>query len=369
MTQITRNQHFVPKFYLKRFARKSQIQVFVVRAKRILKARHYTSVCYEKFFCAAETGVKDEISQAFEEVFGQIEDIFAKLSPGIIERALALQLTNDDLDGLAYFMSVQWLRTGFFRERLQKVQSDVVKWMLKQRARFPGFQDRIRGAAEGREISDEQIDEVKRIFQSGEYSIRFDNSSHLRFVDEEKVNGFRNLLLAKRWRINLSEDPYRFITSPASVSVPCGAKRECGGDCSGTAWACRSRVVPNRTAAPSPRREYSLARVFPNALWILPAQGATATRQPQPLLERTLCVPIEETALNVTFHIGGHAAAGSAARHCRRSRRAWCFLVAFEPERSDRCGFRNSGRSGLAGTKRDLGFIATSVAGVSGQRS
>ena len=63
---------------------------------------------------------------------------------------------------------------------------------------------------------------------------------------------------------------------------------------------------------------------------------------PQPLLAQTLCVPIEVTVLHFILHIGGHAAAGSAARHCRRSRRARCFLLAFEPERSVR--HRNPGR-------------------------
>ena len=40
MTQITRNQHYVPRFYLKRFAKEGQIRVFDVRAKRIGKPRH-----------------------------------------------------------------------------------------------------------------------------------------------------------------------------------------------------------------------------------------------------------------------------------------------------------------------------------------
>ena len=35
MTQITENHHFVPRFYLKRFAGEGQIQIFDVRAKRI----------------------------------------------------------------------------------------------------------------------------------------------------------------------------------------------------------------------------------------------------------------------------------------------------------------------------------------------
>ena len=179
MTQITRDQHYVPAFYFKRFAKEKQIQVFNVRAKRIEKPRHYGSMCRKEFFYAAKTGVQDEISQAFEkDVFGKIEDVFEKALPGIIERTDAQKLTNGDLGMLAYFMIVQWLRTPFFRERLQKIRSE-----------------------------------------SGEYDLReTNNASHLNFIDEDKVNGFYNLLLAKKWRIILSGGPYHFITSDNPVA-------------------------------------------------------------------------------------------------------------------------------------------------------
>ena len=218
MKQITEAQHFVPRFYLKLFARQGKIQVLDARAKRIGKPRSPASVCYRPFFYAAGTGVQDEISQAFEGVFGQIESVVAKAFPGIIERAGDLKLTNEDLDVLAYFMSVQWLRTFSFRERMQKIYSEVMKGILKGRASFPEFQDYIRSTSEGRDMSDAQIEEVKRFVQSGEYDLRFDNAPHLNFIGEEQINGFRNLLLAKNWRIILSEDPYHFITSDNPVA-------------------------------------------------------------------------------------------------------------------------------------------------------
>ena len=226
MTQITRHQHYVPAFYFKRFAKEEEewrIQVFNVRAKRIEKSRHYGSMCHKEFFYAAKTGVQDEISQVFEkDVFCKIEDVFEKALPGIIERTDAQKLTNGDLDMLAYFMSVQWLRTPFFRERLQKMASEVMKWMLKRRASLPGFQDHIRSMAEGRQISDEQIEEVKRLIEPDEYVIPTNNNaSHLNFIGEE-INGYRNLLLAKKWLITLSDGPYRFITSdnPVAELIP-----------------------------------------------------------------------------------------------------------------------------------------------------
>ena len=221
MTQITKDQHFVPKFYLKRFAREKKIQVFDVRTRRIGKPRPYVSVCYEKFFYAAETGVQDEISQAFEDVFGQTEKMIADALPGIIERAVAQKLTNVDLDVLAYFMSVQWHRTRYFREWLQKMQSEVMKWVLKQRASLPRFQDYIREASDAHKVDEHELKEhVNRLIESGEYDFReTNNTSHLNFISDEKINGFSNLLLAKRWRIYFSEGPYHFITSDNPVAV------------------------------------------------------------------------------------------------------------------------------------------------------
>ena len=194
MTQITRNQHYVSKFYFKRFAKEGQIQVFDVRAKRIGRPRPYGSVCYEEFFYAAETGVQDEISQIFEKgVFGKIEHVIAKTLPEIIEHAGTQQLTNGDLDVLARFMSVQWLRTRSFRERLQKMQSEIRKWMLKQRASLPGFKDHIQETAEAHEVSEEKLREaVNRLIESGEYDIRTNNAQHLNFTGEEEINGFCN---------------------------------------------------------------------------------------------------------------------------------------------------------------------------------
>ena len=227
MTQITKDQHYVPAFYFKRFAKEKWIQVFNVRAKRIENSRHYGSMCHKEFFYAAKTGVQDEISQAFEkDVFGKIEDVFEKALPGIIKRTDAQKLTNGDLDMLAYFMSVQWLRTPFFRERLQKIRSEFMKSFIQLRAAHsPRFlQDHIQEAAEAHEVSEEKLREaVNRFIESVEYDFReTNNAQHLNFIDEGNINGFCNLFLAKKWRIIISAIPCHFITSdnPVAEVIP-----------------------------------------------------------------------------------------------------------------------------------------------------
>ena len=211
--QITENQHFVPKFYLKQFAKEGQVQIFNLRTKQIWKPRPYTSVCYEKFFYADKTGVQDEISQGFEWVFGQIEDRFAKALPGIIERAAGQQLTRADLYELAEFMSLQWVRVLHFRKRVQKVESELWNRLLKKLGSLGSLHDWA--AAEG--MLDEHIDQMERLLQSGRFKIRItDNHSHLVVISKDIVSQ-RRLLLAKRWLIFFSDRPRHFITSDNPV--------------------------------------------------------------------------------------------------------------------------------------------------------
>ena len=211
--QITKDQHFVPRFYLKRFAKEGQIQVLDVQAKRIGNPRPYGSVCYEKFFYAAKTGVQDEISQILELMLGRIESKIADALPGVIERA-DRQLTSSDLDVLANLMSLQWVRTPHFREQVQTIESPATKLILKKLASLGA----LRSAAQDMGMSDEGI--VERLEQnilSDRYNIRITtNAFSLLFVKD--IPEFSGLLLAKKWRIVLSEEPYRFITSDNPVA-------------------------------------------------------------------------------------------------------------------------------------------------------
>ena len=172
------------------------------------------SVCYEKFFYADETGVQDEISQAFEWVFGQVEDRFAKALPGITERAAGQQLTTQDLEELTYFMSVQWLRTPYFRQWFQKIRSEFMKWNLGLQSRLPGFQNHIRETAAENKVSEEELRKaVYGLIESGEYDFReTNNASHLDFI-RKHTDEVHICLLKGGWQIILAEEPYHFITS------------------------------------------------------------------------------------------------------------------------------------------------------------
>ena len=218
MKQITKDQHFVPRFYLKQFAKEGQIQIFDVQAKRIGKPRPYGSVCYEKFFYAAETGVQDELSQILELMFGRIESAIANPLPEIIKRAVGRKLISSDLDVLANFMSVQWIRTPHCRKRVQTIAVEAMKKILKKLASSGA----LRSAPQDMGMSDEGIERLEQNILSDRRNLRIPTNafSLLSFKD---IPEFSGRLLAKKWRIVLSEEPYRFITSDNPVA-------EWGGD-------------------------------------------------------------------------------------------------------------------------------------------
>lgn len=224
VTQITKDQHFVPSFYLKQFAAKDLLQVLNVRKKRMGKARPYTSVCYRPFFYGAQTGVQDDISQAYEGLFGTIETYFGGRLPGILSRARTRALDVEDFDAIASYMTMQWMRTDKFRRNIQRMESEMLKHVMAFSVHSPNFDERLREIIEsaGRQATDETVEEVRAFFAKGEYELQTNNASHLHFIGRDSHQGFRNLLFAKKWTILSAGGDARFITSdnPVSEWVP-----------------------------------------------------------------------------------------------------------------------------------------------------
>ena len=220
MPQVTVDQHYVPKSYLKLFAdSKQQVQVFDVRARRIGKPRLYGAVCYEKFFYADQTGVHDEVSQVLEDFFNRIETKIADSLPTAIAHAQAGALDEADLDMLAYMMSLQWLRTDLFRTRMQQMQGEMYKKISQMRARFPGFIEDAQEIAKehGKEITPEQAAQLRDDIVQGKFSVKMSNRGHLQFLTPDRVEGFHNLFYGKQWNVLTPGETYRFITSDNPV--------------------------------------------------------------------------------------------------------------------------------------------------------
>lgn len=212
----TKKQHYVPRFYLKRFANeKNFIEVLDLEKKSISKPRSYASVCYEEFFYALETGKDDNVNQEIEKTLAQIE---SKIAPELndIEKNVITgrKITNGELYTLASLMSMLYVRGIYMRKQTQRLEKDMAKKIMSLHASHINFKDELKQIAKKelkQDISDEEAEKVQEIFQQENYDLSFNNSGHLLFLSE--MEKFANLFYGKKWRFYYSYKDISFITS------------------------------------------------------------------------------------------------------------------------------------------------------------
>lgn len=213
--QRTEHQHYVPRFYLKRFADpKNFLQVLDVKAATLRPARPYASVCYGSYFYAAKTGEGDDASQQIERWLKFVEDYVARNLQYIIDKIYMTEpITSADKYVLSVLCSMLWIRGPVMRRQINRLHED----MMKQINRMVGSHMVDAYVAEtGAAWSEEKKRELKEFMQKGEYSLEFGNEQHLRFMVESLGlggEGFANLFHYQKWRIYIARGKRRFITS------------------------------------------------------------------------------------------------------------------------------------------------------------
>ena len=217
--QITKKQHFAPRFYFKRFAVDNLLQTLDIQKGKIIKARPYSGVCYADFYYAVETGKEDETSQVFEQFFGEIEDKFAKEYDNIVEAIQNYKpLTDQQLDILAWLIASLWIRSPRMRNQVNKTMADSMKRITTMMASHPNFTDGAKEALEekGHKVTNEQIEDARKTLESGEYELSFDNNvNHLQLI--AKCEEFHHWFSIKKWRFYLAKGPKKFITTDTPV--------------------------------------------------------------------------------------------------------------------------------------------------------
>lgn len=217
--QITKDQHYAPKFYFKRFAdEEGWLQVLDIRNGRLIKPKPFSGVCYAEFYYGINTGEADEASQDFEKFFKIIEDYFSSSYDQIVEDISSYkQLTFQQLDKLAWFLASMWIRSPQMRDQLNRTMADGMKQFMKLAASHPSFEENsIKTLSEeGVEATKEQLEDVRKSFIEKDYEIEFDNVHHLQFI--VKCEEFRRWFIAKNWRIYLAKGKKKFTTSDVPV--------------------------------------------------------------------------------------------------------------------------------------------------------
>jgi len=215
----TSKQHFVPQFYLKRFAdEKKFLQVLDLKNKRIGSPRPYPSVGYEHYFYAAETGTPDEVSQHIEHWLRAHESVISNDLPKIIEKILNQEHIDDnDRYILSALMCMLWMRSPQMRSQLQKMEENFYKQMMS--FHVPQRVDSYLKET-GREVSPEEREKLIETFENKKYDLKFNNAQHLRFMTEEfgfGDKGFINLFFGHRWKIYIAKGKQRFITTDSPL--------------------------------------------------------------------------------------------------------------------------------------------------------
>lgn len=217
--QITKKQHFAPRFYFKRFAIDNLLQTLDIKNGKVIKAQPYSGVCYADFYYAVETGKEDETSQVFEDFFGEIEDKFAKEYDNIVYAIWNYQpLTDQQIDILAWFMASLWIRSPRMRNQINQTMADGMKRITTLMASHPNFTDGAKEALskEGHCATDEQIEDAKKTLESGEYELTFDNNvNHLQLI--AKCEEFHRWFVIKKLRFYLAKGSKKFITTDTPV--------------------------------------------------------------------------------------------------------------------------------------------------------
>lgn len=217
--QITKDQHYVPRFYLKRFANPAgKLEIFDCENERMLRARAYGGVCYEKFFYSSETGKEDEVSQVVEEAFGKMETGLSIELAQIIPKIENNQaLTVGDRLTVATLMSMLWLRGPVMRKQINRMEEQVLKEVMARHSieHLSELAKKLE-AETGQVMGPEEVQEMHEFLRSREYSLSIGNGGHLRF--QQEMEGFRNLFYGKKWNVYLARGRYKFITTDNPVA-------------------------------------------------------------------------------------------------------------------------------------------------------
>lgn len=213
--QKTKNQHYVPAFYLEKFSNSEwKLHVIDMKSQKVLK-KTYTpsSVCSEDFFYWMTSGTEDIISQTWEGLFWFFENQFSERYAEIIQEIMAYgHMSEETLWDIAEFMAISYLRTKDFRENLQKSTADFMK-------RLGSMSYRVMKATNW---EDERVKKIsgkaEEMILKWEYNIEFQNNvDHFNFLNEDAIQEWTKWFMIKKWRFYIANWDLNFVTSNVPV--------------------------------------------------------------------------------------------------------------------------------------------------------
>ncbi len=220
---MTKNQHFVPQFYLRRFTnQKDLVEVLDRDSMTCERARGTKRICSAEFFYGIETGIQDETSQRVEEWFQKREDFIGNNLDSIIEKVLNNQQIEPlDKWTVALLMSMLWIRGREMREQIHRIEKEATEWMIQ--TEYSIRPDRLFDEYEkkkGVTISPELRQKLQEMMANNKIEIKPDNRYHLQNL--ENINDFANLFYFQHWTVFISKVSSKFVTTdnPLAIRFP-----------------------------------------------------------------------------------------------------------------------------------------------------
>ncbi|MEK7095050.1 MAG: DUF4238 domain-containing protein [Patescibacteria group bacterium] len=220
--QITVRQHYIPQFYMRKFTDDDKkVGVLSCKLNKLTPRKSPRSIACEDFFYGLKTGVPDDVSQAIEEFFQDLEGKLSRLLPPIEGKILTGQKIEDDEKWyIALFMSMLWIRGPAMREQNRMMSEDLTRQMMAMtfsrseediNAFFDSF-DRDRGEI----TTPGQRKAVIDGFNKKKFKMNISNHLHMRMF--ESIDNFANLFAAKDWTIYITKTKTGFVTTDNPVA-------------------------------------------------------------------------------------------------------------------------------------------------------
>lgn len=220
---MTKNQHFVPQFYLRRFTNQQNlVEVLDRNSMTCERPRGTRRICSAEFFYGVETGIPDEASQKVEEWFQKREDFIGNNLDSIVEKILNdKQIEALDKWTIALLMSMLWIRGQEMRKQIHRIEKEATEWMIQ--TEYSIRPDRLFDEYEkkkGVTISAELRMKFQEMIASKEFEIQPNNWMHLQNL--ENINGFANLFYHQYWTVYISKASRKFVTTdnPLATRFP-----------------------------------------------------------------------------------------------------------------------------------------------------
>lgn len=217
--QIVSRQHFVPKFYLKKFCNdKNLLEVFSCKDRRRQPPRGPKGLCYEKYFYGLTTGELDDVSQQVEEYFRILEDNIARQ----YDQAVLNILDNSPVTGeskwvFSFLMSMLWIRGPVMREQVNRMCQDIIKHVTKFKfLQNPKELDEIDEKVGWSEDQEHLRQKCHESIINGDFNVEINNVQHMMMF--ENIQKYANLFFAKDWLVYISKCEKEFIATDNPVA-------------------------------------------------------------------------------------------------------------------------------------------------------